>query len=424
MKTGSPGFIGARLKEARQARGLTAAALAEIIGVTRSAVSHYERGEQSPRPDVMRNIEETLNLPPQFFWRIPAKHRVRNLFWRSLSAATKCARTMAESRYLWLEDIVEYIREFVDFPSVNFPDFVVPQKPASISVELVEELAGKTRRFWKLGQGAISNVVWLLENNGAIITRTKLEANTLDAFSEWQSAEGRPYFILGADKNVAARSRFDIAHELGHIILHRNVDGVCIGRHADHKLLEQQANRFAGAFLLPEHSFMSDFFSPSLDTFQALKPKWGVSIQLMIHRAQDLDLISTSQAERLWINCSRRGWRVSEPLDDQLPIEEPRLLRRSFEMLVSEQVQSRAEMRSALPYSATDIEELAGLRTGFFEEQPVVVSLKSFTSMTTTTTTTVTRKKQRQRQNDVVVAFKPRANNETDDIEMMDRKRM
>src|SRR6185295_3695781 len=109
--------------------------------------------------------------------------------------------------------------------------------------------------------GAISNVTWLLENNGAIITRTCLEANTLDAFSEWQTPEGTPYFILGADKNVAVRSRFDIAHELGHIILHRNVEAVCIARQADHKLLEQQANRFAGAFLLPEHSFMSDFFS-------------------------------------------------------------------------------------------------------------------------------------------------------------------
>jgi Zn-dependent peptidase ImmA (M78 family)/DNA-binding XRE family transcriptional regulator len=373
LKTGTPGFIGARLREARLGRGLTAIALADQLGVHRSAVSHYERGEQTPRPEVMRQIEEVLDLPAQFFWRVPAPERKRILFWRSISAATKSARIRAQSRYIWLEEIVRYVREYV-----NFPDFKTPKKPAHISGEMIEELALHARRFWKLGNGAISNVVWLLENNGAIITRTKLEANTLDAFSEWHPSENVPYFILGADKNVAARSRFDIAHELGHVILHRYIEGACVGRNTDHSLMERQANRFAGAFLLPEEAFSMDFFSTSLDTFQALKPKWGVSIQLMIHRAHDLDLISDEQAKRLWINCTRRGWRIAEPLDDRLPVEEPRLLRRALEMLINERVQTRAEIQSALPYSVGDIEELAGLREGFLTEKPVTVSLKDF----------------------------------------------
>lgn len=380
MKTGSPGFIGARLKEARQARGFTANALAEFLGVTRSAVSHYERGEQSPRPEVMRKIEEVLNLPPQFFWRIPEPERTRKLFFRSMNAATATARLRAERRYIWLEEIARYLREYVNFPRVNFPQFdSVPKDPAQISPELIEALALESRRFWKLGNGAISNVVWLLENNGAVIARTKLEADTLDAFSEWHDSEGTPYFILGADKNVAARSRFDAAHELGHVILHRHIDKIRIARTPDFKLIEQQANRFAGAFLLPAPSFSNDFFSPTLDTFQALKPKWGVSIQFMLHRAQDLGLVSKEQAQRLWANCARRGWRMNEPLDDRLPVEEPRLLRRSFEMLVNEGVQTRAEILSALPYSAQDIEELAGLPTGFLEERAAPISLKEFT---------------------------------------------
>jgi Zn-dependent peptidase ImmA (M78 family)/transcriptional regulator with XRE-family HTH domain len=378
VKTGTPGFIGARLREARLARGLTAIALADQLGVHRSAVSHYERGEQTPRPEVMRQIEAVLDLPAQYFWRVPAPERKRILFWRSISAATKSARVTAQSRYVWLEEIVRYLREYVNFPEVNFPDFATPKRPAHISAEMIEELALHTRRFWKLGNGAISNVVWLLENNGAIITRTKLEANTLDAFSEWHPSENVPYFILGADKNVAARSRFDIAHELGHVVLHRHIEAACVGRDTDHSLMERQANRFAGAFLLPEEAFASDFFSASLDTFQALKPKWGVSIQLMVHRAHDLDLISDEQAKRLWINCTRRGWRITEPLDDRLPVEEPRLLRRALEMLITERVQTRAQILSALPYSIGDIEELAGLREGFLTEKPVTVSLKDF----------------------------------------------
>jgi hypothetical protein len=137
----------------------------------------------------------------------------------------------------------------------------------------------------------------------------------------------------------------------------------------------------------------------------------------MIHRAQDLDLISLAQAERLWINCSRRGWRTSEPLDDQLPVEEPRLLRRSFELLVSEQVQSRAEILSALPYSASEIEELAGLREGFLAERALPVSLKGFKPK-------AKEKKEElppRRRDDVVVAFRPRTENDYADL---DKKRM
>lgn len=378
MKVGSPGFIGARLREARQARGYSATALADILGVSRSAMSHYERGEQTPRPDVMRNISRVLDLPPQFFWRLPELERERKLFFRSMEATTAAARLRAERRYGWLEQVIRYAQEYVNFPRINFPQFEIPKDPVQISAELIEEVATKTRRFWKLGDGAISNVVWLLENNGAIISRTRLEAATLDAFSEWYETEGRPYFILGADKDVAVRSRFDAAHELGHIILHRHIDKTCITRKADFKLIEQQAHRFAGAFLLPAQSFSNDFFSPTLDTFQALKPRWGASMQFMLHRAQELRLISDAQAQRLWANCARRGWRLREPLDDEIPVEEPRLLRRSFEMLINEEVQTRAEILSALPYSPRDIEDLTGLPIFFLEEINVPISLKSF----------------------------------------------
>jgi Zn-dependent peptidase ImmA (M78 family)/transcriptional regulator with XRE-family HTH domain len=378
MRTGTPGFIGARLREARQARGYTAIALAELIGVTRSAVSHYEKGEQTPRPEIMRKIEEVLELPPQFFWRIPERGRERKLFFRSMSAATMTARMKAEGRYIWLEEIVRYLREYVHFPTVNFPHFDnIPKDPVQISPELIEELAIETRRFWKLGNGAISNVVWLLENNGAVITRTKLEADTLDAFSEWQEIEGTPYMILGADKSIAVRSRFDAAHELGHIILHRYIDKSRIGKTSTFKLMEQQAHRFAGAFLLPQPAFLHDFFSATLDTFQMLKPKWGISIQMMLYRAQDLGLIKPEQAQRMWANSARRGWRLKEPLDDQLEVEQPRLLRRSFEMLINEGVQTRAQILSALPYSAMDVEELAGLPVGFLEERSAPLSLRT-----------------------------------------------
>lgn len=276
MKPGTPGFIGVRLREAREARGLTAIALSQVLSLTRSAISHYENGDQSPRPEVMEQIQQTLNLPPHFFRRIPPKRKKGTIFYRSMSAATKTARTKAERRYYWLHDMVSYLGEFINFPAVNFPKFDLPEDPNRISPELIEELASETRRYWKLGDGPISNVVWLLENHGAIVSRCELEAETLDAFSEWHIEDERPYIILGADKNVAARSRFDAAHELGHLILHRHIDKSRLGRPQDFKLIENQAHRFAGAFLIPASAFFREVSTPSLDTFRALKSTWVV----------------------------------------------------------------------------------------------------------------------------------------------------
>lgn len=383
MKRGTPGFVGVRLKEAREARGLSVTALAEILGVSRQSVSQYENEQQSPRPEVMAKIEQVLNLPSAFFSRPVAKRpEVRRIFYRSMNSATKLARVRVERRYEWLTEIANYLQEYVSFPPVCFPRFDVPRDPRELSWEDVEDFAARTREFWGLGEGPISNIVWLLENKGAIVARGMVEADELDAFSEWhewQARSGTPYVFLGADKESAPRSRYDAAHELGHLVMHRNIDPKHIENRATFKIIENQAHRFAGSFLLPALAFSNDFSVANLDAFRALKPKWKVSVAMMVYRSQDLGLVGKEQVRRLWINRTRRGWRLKEPLDDHLPIEKPRMLQRAFSMLVDEGIKSRDEIRTALPYSAGDIAELAGLPQRFLDEEPLPISLKAYT---------------------------------------------
>jgi Zn-dependent peptidase ImmA (M78 family)/DNA-binding XRE family transcriptional regulator len=383
MKRGTPGFVGARLREGREARGLTAIALSEILGVSRQAVSQYENDQQTPRPDVMERIERVLNLPPEFFSR-PVENlpEDRRIFYRSMSTATKAARTRVERRYAWLASIVDYLKRYVSFPPVVFPRFDVPRNPQELSWEDIEVLASETRRFWGMGEGPISNMVWLLENNGAVAARGATGADKLDAFSEWyewhREQHHTPYVFLGADKSSGPRSRYDAAHELGHLVLHRHINRKHITHQPTFKLIEDQAHRFGSAFLLPASAFANDLAAPSLDAFRALKPTWKVSIAMMVYRSAELELISKEHAQRLWRNRARRGWTHKEPLDDHLPIEKPRLLRRVFELLIEEGVQSRAEIRAALPYAQSDIEELAGLPPGFLKDRPAPISLKAY----------------------------------------------
>ena len=371
MKAGTPNFVGAKLREAREARGLSGIALSELLGVSRQAVSQYEGGGVTPHPEVMEQIAYKLSLPSQFFFT-PAKLKPRRAkFYRSMSSATKNARVRAEHRYEWLEEIADYVSEFVELPTVNLPVLDVPDKPQRFSDEFIENAADSVRRFWKLGNGPISNVVWLLENNGVVIGSSEIGAETLDALSDWHDEDRRIYMLLAADKRSAVRSRFDAAHELAHAILHWRIDRTAVASLSpEYTLMEKQAHRFAAAFLLPASSFADDFYVPTLDALLSLKSKWLVAISMMVMRSEHLEFISQEQAKRFWINLSRRGWKTREPLDDKLPIEKPRLLRRSFELLIDEGVQTRDQVLYRLPYSPRDIEELAGLESGYLSRLP------------------------------------------------------
>jgi Zn-dependent peptidase ImmA (M78 family)/transcriptional regulator with XRE-family HTH domain len=374
---GTPGFVGERLREAREGRGLTAVSLADLLGVTRQAISLYESGESSPQPDVMEQIANKLNLPIAFFLRPTNTINRSAIFFRSQAAATKLDRGRGNSRIEWLSTIiVPYLRQFVSFPKTNLPTLTIPDNPLILSDDDIEEIAIDVRRKWGLGDGPISNMVLLIENNGFIVTRMDLGAPTLDAFSTFVSDDGTPYVVLGADKQSAVRSRFDTAHETAHFMLHRNFKPDRLKNALDFKGTEQQANRFASAFLVPRSKFADDFSMPTLDAFLTLKNKWLVSVGMLIKRAFDLGFISEEHYRRLWINYNRRGWRREEPLDNKLPVEQPVLLRRACRLVVESKVRTPEQILMEIPLAPKDIEELMYLPNGYLAPSLPQVELR------------------------------------------------
>lgn len=367
MKPGTPGFNGARLTEAIEARSFTIVALADLIGVTRQTISAYTKSQQTPRPEVLARLSKYLKLPELFFLSERAARAESAFFFRSMSRATVTQRTRARWRHRWMYDVAAYLAEFVELPALRFPTFEMPGEPAAISNTMIEDLAAQTRRFWNIGEGPIANVVWLLENNGAIASRMDLGADELDGLSAW--IEDRPCVLLNSQK-PAARSRFDAAHELAHLLLHRHVDPARIDRPGDFKLIEQQAHRFAGAFLLPAPAFAADASPIGLDRFRVLKAKWKTSIAMMIHRAADLNFISADQSRRLWMAYAKRGWRRGEPYDDQWEPERPRLLERSVRLVLGGGGQTAADLTMSVPLADSDLEDIIGIETGFFAGGP------------------------------------------------------
>ena len=367
MSAGASNFKGKRLTHAREARGITQTSLAHMINISRAAISQYEKGQRAPSSDILKKIANTLNFPMHFFLRNDGSRVSTPIFFRSMSSATKIARLRAKRRYEWLLDIVRYLREFVTLPEVNFPRFDIPSAAISIDNEIIEDIANRTRAHWGLGFGPISNVTWLLENNGAIVVRQKLGAKTLDAFSNWSRHDTpMPYFILGEEKMSAVRSRFDAAHELGHMILHNNVDENGLRNTTTFKLIENQANCFASAFLLPEQTFSQEVsFAPNLEMLVPLKSKWRVSIAAMVKRLRQLRLISREREQGLFINISRRRWRTKEPLDDELEIEKPRVLQKAFDLLGNKNIMNQYSLTINLGLTTEDVERTIGM-PGYF----------------------------------------------------------
>ena len=189
----------------------------------------------------------------------------------------------------------------------------------------------------------------------------------MDAFSQIRD-NGRPFIFLGSDKGSAVRSRFDILHEVGHLVLHAKIDLKTFNATQNWKILEGQAHAFACATLLPAEEFLADLVSPSLDGFRALKTKWKAAMGAMIQRCNRLEIIDEEQTRRLWMNMTRRGWKQAEPLDDILEDEKPRLLSQSVKMLVDEGVRAKGDIPEAVALSPNDVTELAYLPSGYFED--------------------------------------------------------
>jgi Zn-dependent peptidase ImmA (M78 family)/transcriptional regulator with XRE-family HTH domain len=370
MRPGTPGFVGARLTEAREARGITITALSELVHVSRQSITQYEKGEQTPGPETLTRLAMALAVPAHYFLKPLPTIDDGTVFFRSMSAATKSARKRATVYLGRLYEIAAEVEEYVELPPVDIPRIDIPVDPLKIEQEQIEDIAVKVRRAWSLGDGPISNIVWLMENHGIVVSRLSLDAETLDGLSRW--INGRPYVLLTTDVS-AARSRFDAAHELGHLLLHRHVSQKQLNSSELFKFFESQAHRFAAAFAFPATAFAREAYPLRLDHFVSLKSRWRLSIKMMISRARDLRLITEDQAAGMYRSYSYRKWHGCEPLDDVLPAEQPRLLDKAMQTLIDGEACTPDGLAYTIGLEEREIVRVAGVARGRLSTQPAPV---------------------------------------------------
>jgi len=367
---GVQGFQKDRLSQILAARRLTQVQLASMVDVSPATISKWRAGTQAPERDALERLAGVVNVTPEWFTRVPGAKLSLPLF-RSNASAHVAARAMLEARLEWAQDVAAALMEYVDYPDLNLPSREYTD-PEEITNEDIEKAASECRDLWRLGRSAIQDLALAVEGAGVIVVREETGIAQIEGLSAWSEALGRPLILLSADKKNGYRSRFDLAHEVGHLILHRHIQRTT--DNARHKMMEAQAHRFAGAFLLPAETFASEVrVPPTLDDLLLLKRRWGVSAAAIIMRLKALEMLNEDGALMLFKRRSARWGAKSEPGDEDRRPEQPRLLRRTIDLLVEEKVMPLEAIPRHIGLAAGDVEALAGLPEGYFQGKTNVV---------------------------------------------------
>lgn len=332
-------FNPSRLTWARRRRGLTKTKLAVSVGVDLRSISAYETGEFAPEADKLGRIARVLRFPEAFFFGDDLEEPAFDTAsFRSLSKMSARQRDTALGSGAIALLLNEWIEARFDLPEPEIPDLGRDASP--------EGAAEAVRRAWGLGELPIKNMVHLLEAKGVRIYSLAIDAVEVDAFSLWRA--DRPFVFLNTLKS-AEHGRFDAAHELGHLVLHRHA--APIGQEA-----EQDANAFASALLMPAASVRAH--APrfaTIDQLIRLKKIWGVSLAAITYRLHKLGLLSDWHYRKLYIEISSRGYRKAEPDGGRREVSQ--VLQKVFAALREDGV-TKHEIAAALNVYVEDINEL------------------------------------------------------------------
>ena len=277
-----------RLKFARKRRGFTIKKLSEELGITTRTLSSYENGTSTPKKLSLPLLSKTLSFPESFFFLDEIEPiNQEAVSFRSaarMSAAIRDSALYASNIAL---EFIAWINRTFETPEVLLPELT------GYDPEIAADVV---RDYWSLGERPISNMVHLLESKGVMVFSLAEDTDDMDAYSFWRN--DRPFVFLNIRKSVE-RSRFDAAHELGHLLLHRHA----LPKHAvpTGKEAESEANRFASAFLMPEKNIRAHATMrfPALASIISLKSLWLVSAAALIRRLKDLEILTEWQYRTL-----------------------------------------------------------------------------------------------------------------------------
>lgn len=301
--------LGEALRVARRAQGITQADLADRVGITQAALSRYENDLRDPSPETVAMFATALGVTPEL---LGSGHRITGAM--AVDAHMRRRATAPATAWRRLEARLNmhrlHTRRLMDEVAVRAERSIPQLDPLEIDPAGAARIV---RMQWRMPIGAVHGLTQWLEGAGCIVIEEDFGTTRVDGMSQW--IEDYPVMLINS-RLPTDRKRLTLAHELGHLVLHS----------AEFTLTpEDEANQFAAEFLMPADVIRPELRMITVGKLHDLKRGWMVSMQALIERAWNLNLIKANDRTRLYKQFGARGWRTREPLSDQLPPETPKL---------------------------------------------------------------------------------------------------
>lgn len=347
------------LRTARQLRGFQQGEAATLLGISQAMLSRYENQLTSLTEDIIQRAAAAYDLPASFFVQpdnvLGAPVSVHPM-WRKKSnvSARDMDQIVAE-----LNVRLMHMRRLLQAVEID-ASYEIPKLSLDEFEGDIERIAGLVRAQWQLPAGPVANLTRVLEAAGVVVVHSKLGESAVDGVT--YRAPGLPPLIaLNADQ-PADRMRFTLAHELGHLVMHHSQPT---------QNMEQEANDFASAFLMPSRD-IRPYFARRVDLrlLAELKPVWRVSMAALLMKARSLGLLAYNQERYLWQQFSIAKIRQSEPPELDFPHETPTVLTELIEAHISQLGYSIVDLSSLLHVKTPELAAFYGLATGQEQKAP------------------------------------------------------
>lgn len=372
-------FNGERLSELRILNGFSRQELAEKLRITEQAVWQYENSENiKPKTSTLLSLCHLFGVEVNYFDIDSTPNFIdkRAIAFRNGDLNSKKVIQIQEIYLNKVHELFNYLDRFIESPFLSFYPLVNDvhkkyKQNGKWNIKEIEEVAKLSRE--KLGlDDNNSNLLYQVEASGInVLSRLLNKESSADAYSLW-TKDNVPYIVLGKGKS-AVRRNFDLAHELGHLILHKYVDFEDLDS-TEQMEKESEANNFASFFLMPKDVFKIDFENivgkkvSNPHNYFNLKLKYNVSIQALEYRAYKLGYLTPAQNSYFYRLITKHNYKKVEPGDLELPIYKPGKLRAMLKMVLSHRLVDLQSLLRSQRVTRQFISQLLDLEDGFFNE--------------------------------------------------------
>lgn len=296
-----------RLKVAKDLRRLSNKDFANLLGCSEPKIRKILTDEKYPiSKEDFQKIAEKLGLPPSFFSSDDNLELIHSadIFYRSAARIKAEYRNANEAYILLAKKINFYFENQLILPKFIFPDLEIFEPDHS---KYPSSVANNLRGFWGLGIQPINNIIALLELKGFRIFRLPFDLKEMDALSFFDEQSGNPFIFLNDFKSFE-RQRFDAAHELGHMIMHKDDNAEY------NRTKESEADQFASEFLMPHEGFINNLpRNLSIQSMIEYKKYWRVSLKAINYRCHKLRIMSDWNYKNNSIRINSFKYHINEP---------------------------------------------------------------------------------------------------------------